>query len=197
MTWITRGVPQTLLRQVEDEMEGSHRAAAIVGASFVEDHLVDVLKSKMVKDENLTRRLFSPGGSHGDFAAKIDLGYLIGAYSREAYEELIIIRRVRNKFAHELELNNFERDDIRDYCNHLVLSQSKIVKAIRGEDGHSIALTLGEWEKERDEEIPFSDFSFKTSPPSSRDRFATACKFYIAAFAILASHKGDKQEPLF
>jgi hypothetical protein len=32
MTWITTSVPQELFRQVKEEMEGSHRATAVVGA---------------------------------------------------------------------------------------------------------------------------------------------------------------------
>ena len=196
MTWITRGVTPLLLRQVEDEMEGSDRATAIVGGAFVEEHLTDALKSKMMKDEQLTRKIFLPGRAFGDFGAKVDLGYLIGAYSEQAHKELTTIRRIRNDFAHQLELNGFDRDDIRDRCQNLILSQSKIVKAIRGEDGHSVVLTLGEMKKERDEEIPFSNFVFKTTPPTPRDRFVTACKFYIAAFAIIASHPHPIQEPL-
>ena len=176
MTWITRGVSQVLLRQIENEIRGSDRATAIVGGAFVEDHLTHVLKRKMIDDEKLIDRIFSPGRAFGDFGAKIDLGYLIGAYSKQALQELTTIRRVRNDFTHQLELNSFDRDDIRDRCQNLTLSQSKIVKAIRGEDGHSVVLTLGETKKEREEEIPFSDVAFEKSPPSPRDRFATACK---------------------
>lgn len=73
---------------------------------------------------------------------------------------------IANDFAHQLEVNSFDRDDMRDRCRNLVLSQAKIVKAIRGDDGHSIVLVLGERKKEREEEIPFSDFSFETCPPS-------------------------------
>jgi hypothetical protein len=54
-----------------------------------------------------------------------------------------------------------------------MLSQSKIVKAIRGEDGYSVVLTLGGFEKEREEEIPFAGFTFDTSPPSPRNRFGS------------------------
>jgi hypothetical protein len=86
---------------------------------------------------------------------------------------------------------------MRDRCESLTLSQSKIVKAIRGDDGHSIVLVLGERKKEREEEIPFSDFAFETCPPSPRDRFATACRFYIAAFSILRKNSYQLQEPLF
>lgn len=198
MTWITTGVPHELLRQVQEEMEGlSHRAAAVVGGAFVEEHLTYLLRSRMVPDENVIQERFAPGGAFGDFGVKIDLGYLIGMYSKQAYKELIRIKRIRNDFAHQLEVNSFDRDDMRDRCRNLVLSQAKIVKAIRGDDGHSIVLVLGERKKEREEEIPFSDFSFETCPPSPRDRFTTACKFYIAAFSILRKNSNELEKPLF
>ena len=166
MTWITTGVPYELLRQVKDEMEGlSHRAAAVAGGAFVEEHLTYVLRSRMVPDEKVIEERFAPGRAFGDFGAKVDLAYLIGVYSKQAHKELTIIRRIRNDFAHQLEVNSFDRDDMRDRCQNLALSQAKIVKAIRGDDGHSIVLVLGEREKEREEEIPFSDFSFETCPP--------------------------------
>jgi hypothetical protein len=197
MTWITTSVPQELFRQVNEEMEGSHRATAVVGGAFVEQHLTHVLKSRMVKDEKVTEEMFTPGRAFGDFGAKVDLGYLIGLYSKQAHKELTPIRRIRNDFAHQLELNSFDRDDIQDRCESLTLSQSKIVKAIRGDDGHSIVLILGERQKEREEEIPFSDFAFETYPPSPRDRFATACRFYIAAFSILTNQNYPIPEYLF
>jgi hypothetical protein len=91
----------------------------------------------------------------------------------KAHRELNNIRCIRNEFAHQFEINSFEREDIRDRCQELMLSQSKIVKAIRGEDGYSVVLTLGGFEKEREEEIPFAGFTFDTSPPSPRNRFGS------------------------
>jgi hypothetical protein len=183
---------------VKEEMEGlSHRATAVVGGAFVEEHLTYALRSRMVPDEKVIQERFAPGRAFGDFGAKIDLGYLMGVYGKQAYKELITIRRIRNDFAHQLEVNSFDRDDMRDRCENLVLFQAKIVKAIRGEDGYSIDLVLDERRKERDEEISLSDFSFQTCPPSPRDRFATACKFYIAAFSILRKNSSPLQEALF
>jgi hypothetical protein len=196
MTWITTSVPQELFRQVKEEMEGSHRATAVVGGAFVEEHLTLLLKSRMIQDEKVTKERFAPGRAFGDFGAKVDLGYLIGLYSKGAHKELATIRHIRNDFAHQFELNSFDRPDIRDRCENLTLSQSKIVKAIRGDDGHSVVLILGEPKKEREEEIFFSNFSFETCPPSPRDRFATACRFYIAAFSILRKNHCPFQEAL-
>ena len=158
-TWITTNVTQKLLRQVKAEMEGSDRANAVVGGAFVELHLTHFLKSRMVKDKKVAEEMFAPGRAFGDFGAKVDLGYLIGAYSKRAHKELITIKRVRNHFAHQFDLISFERDDIRDYCQNLTLSQSKkIVMTISGD------LTLGELKVEREEDIPWLDFAFETSP---------------------------------
>ncbi len=196
--WITTGVPYERLRQVEEEMEGlSHRAAAVVGGAFVEEHLTHVLQSRMVRDEKVIEERFAPGRAFGDFGAKIDLGYLMGVYSKQAHKELITIKRIRNNFAHQLQVNSFDRDDMRDRCRNLILSQSKIVKAIRGADGHSIDLILGERKNERQEEIPLSDFAFETCPPSPRDQFAIGCRFYVAAFSILRKNSSPPQEALF
>jgi hypothetical protein len=119
--WITTGVPHELLRQVEEEMEGlSHRAAAVVGGAFVEEHLTHVLQSRMVRDEKVIEKRFAAGRAFGDFGAKIDLGYLIGVYSKQAYKELTTIRRIRNDFAHQLEVNSFDRDDMRDKAHPVV-----------------------------------------------------------------------------
>jgi hypothetical protein len=189
-TWITTNVTKKLLRQVKDEMEGSDRANAVVGGAFVELHLTYFLKSRMVKDRKVTEEMFRPGRAFGDFGAKVDLGYLIGVYSKRAHKELITIKRIRNNFAHQFDLNSFERDDIRDHCQNLTLSQSKkIVITTNG-------LTLGELKVEQEEEIPWSDFGFETCPPSPRERFATACRFYVAAFSVLSNQSHPIQEPL-
>jgi hypothetical protein len=106
-------------------MKGPHRATAVVGGAFVEEHLTHVLKSRMVKDAKVAHEMFAPGRACGDFGAKVNLGYLIRLYSKRAHKELTTIRLIRNHFAHQIKLNSFDRDDIRDLCQNLTLSQSK------------------------------------------------------------------------
>jgi hypothetical protein len=204
MVWntSTTGVPQELLQQVKEEMlKGSPRATAVVGGAIVEEHLTHILKSRMVKDAKVADELFAPGRTFGDFGAKVDLGYLIGLYSKPAYKELTTIKRIRNEFAHQFKLNSFDRDDIRDLCHNLTLSQSKVVNLTvfdptPGDYEHGVMLTLGEPNKETENDIPLSGFAFETCPPSARDRFTTACVFYISAFFILTNQNHPIQAPL-
>ena len=74
----------------------------------------------MVKDEKVTKERFAPGRAFGDFGAKVGLGYLIGLYTKGAHKELTTIRRIRNDFAHQFELNSFDRPDIRGRCENSV-----------------------------------------------------------------------------
>jgi hypothetical protein len=199
VTWITTGVTKNLLQQVKEEMKGSHRATAVVGGAFVEEHLTHVIKSRMVRDAKIIEEMFAPCRAFGDFGAKVDLGYLIGLYSKKAHKELNTIRRIRNDFAHQLELNSFDRDDIRDRCQNLILSESKVVNLTFCEtiQGGDLIMTLGEPNMVTENDIPWSDFAFESCPPTPRDRYATACRFYIAAFSILANQNHPIQEPYF
>src|SRR6516165_7584146 len=91
---------------VLDELESaSPRAAVIVGASFVEDHLTRLIKSRLMDDENALTHFFDQNGALGTFSAKTKLGYLMGLYSQEAWKELETVRSIRNDFAHELRIS--------------------------------------------------------------------------------------------
>jgi hypothetical protein len=66
-----------------------------------------------------------------------------------------------------------------------------------GEGEYSLVFILRETNTMREDEVGWFDFAFETCPPSPRDRFATACRFYIAAFSILTNQNLPIQEPMF
>ena len=47
-------------------------------------------------------------GPLATFAAKIDMGFLLGLYPRELADGFHKMREIRNKFAHEIGLESFE-----------------------------------------------------------------------------------------
>jgi hypothetical protein len=63
--------------------------------------------------------MFGPGAALGDFGLKINLGYLCGFYSATGWKELDTIRRIRNEFAHNLEIDRFDIPMVKDRCNNL------------------------------------------------------------------------------
>jgi hypothetical protein len=151
----------------------------------------------MVRDEKITKDFFAPGQALGDFGAKINLGYLIGIFSDRARKELDTIRYVRNRFAHRLDVSDFEQQSIKDRCHNLVLWQSIKIKAKPGRDRRSIVLTLGESLGEGEQELPLVDFVLEKLPTTPREQFVTSCRFYISAFAILTNVEYQIPAPLF
>jgi hypothetical protein len=166
---------------VLEELEtGSPRAAAIVAASFVETHLEHLIFSRMVDDSKLKTLMFGPNGALGTFSAKINLGYLTGIYSKNAWKELDTIRSVRNDFAHRLDIS-FDNGSVRDRCTNLVLWEK-----------WQITVTSAD-ESESGSAKPFSlEFFDKGTSMTPRLRYQTACRFFIAAFSLLMGSARDQ-----
>ena len=86
----------------------SHRIVAVLGAAVVEEALLRAIEWRLRKDDKVTQRFFKPGGTLGNFQAKIQLGYLLGMYDKVAFDALSAIADLRNLFAHRLDINAFD-----------------------------------------------------------------------------------------
>jgi hypothetical protein len=112
-------IGQNPFEQIEFD---SDRAAGLVAGAIAERRLEHVLRSRFrFADLNLSQQLFRPSGPLGSFSTKIDLAHLQGIISAEAYKDLVNIKNIRNDFAHNLELDSFDAQSIKDRCNNLVL----------------------------------------------------------------------------
>ena len=76
--------PEALMDVYSEIESGSDRAAAIIAAAFVEDHLASAIKARFHPDEKLLNETFRSTGPLGSFSAKISFAFLIGLCSKEA-----------------------------------------------------------------------------------------------------------------
>jgi hypothetical protein len=170
-------------RQVRDEMDfGSARATAIVGAAFVEDHLQRLIQARLVDDTTVVDEIFGPSSALGSFSAKINIGYLMGLYSKAAHRELDTIRTIRNDFAHELHVNNFDIDTIKDRCANLRVWEQTRVRLSKVDDKEDTVTFENSSEakpKSQDLTVDFAEGSDRNIP---RVRYSAACRFYIFLF---------------
>lgn len=201
MAWLTlRNFPGTTLSAVMDEVEaGSHRATAIVAASFVDDHLTRLLQWRLVQDEPLQEKMFAPSAAIGDFSTKINLGYLIGFYTKAAWQELDTIRRIRNGFAHELHINSFNIQSIKDRCANLVLWERlkmKIRKSADFDNSKKLIILIGESVDNGEQEMPLVDLINAADPAQPYQRYVAACRFFIAAFSVLIHEEHSRATPM-
>ncbi|MGA2056929.1 MAG: hypothetical protein ABSG88_16640 [Bradyrhizobium sp.] len=91
------------------------RAIAIVGAAFLDNILEHTLINFMVDDEKETRRLIGIDHAMGTFSNRVTATYCLGLICKTVRDDLRIVGKIRNKFAHQLE-TSFDIEPIRGWC---------------------------------------------------------------------------------
>ncbi|MBB5213307.1 hypothetical protein [Microbulbifer hydrolyticus] len=114
---------------LEKEFEGdSDRAAAIVGASYLDELLKELLIQFMVDDSSQNNKaLFSGTGPISSFSARINLAYRFGAISKFEKKTLHGIRGIRNEFAHKLSGASFQEESIRQRSINLSIPRELLM----------------------------------------------------------------------
>jgi len=113
---------EEITRSLHELNTQSDRAAAIVGAAILDIALTHALKRYLHDWPKVTKRLFSINGAVGNLGPKIDLALLIGLVGEDAYNDLVIVKEIRNKFAHGLDVSDFKSDPIAALSNKLKIA---------------------------------------------------------------------------
>ena len=92
---------------------------AIMLGAIVENHLTALLRLLMRREKTLADEMFNPSGPLGPFGTKIRLGYMLRIISPQAYKDLIIVNKIRNKFAHDLSVTTFEDQQIAAWIQNM------------------------------------------------------------------------------
>jgi DNA-binding MltR family transcriptional regulator len=109
------------------ELEGaSDRSSAIVAAAFIETRLEHIIRARLAHEPSVIDGLLRVSGPLGNFSTKVDLALLIGVISKEAHKDLVVIKNVRNEFAHKLASTTFDMQRIKDLCSNLKLIETMI-----------------------------------------------------------------------
>lgn len=114
MVWfVSSDTVHSAIRQLE---HNSDRGIAIIAAAILEEHITNQIKRRWCDAPATVRRMLHVDGPLGNFGPKIDLVFLMGLVSPEAHQDMVLIKKVRNKFAHYLDVDNFESPVIRGWC---------------------------------------------------------------------------------
>lgn len=107
-------------QDVDREFEGaSDRAAAVVGAALLDAHLRDLFESVFSHDADLSALLEQTNASLQSLSAKSEMALALALISRREHRNLVIIRRIRNRFAHRIGQVSFSAPEISDRCAEL------------------------------------------------------------------------------
>lgn len=97
----------------------SDRGAALVAASMLDDRLHEILAAFML-DIPTSKDLLS--GFHaplGTFAARSSIALSLGLIQLNEFEEITIVRKIRNEFGHGWKPVSFDSGEVVELCNKL------------------------------------------------------------------------------
>lgn len=101
-----------------DYNEPNERSIAIVGATYLEMVLDHILLAFLPEEEKEVLKLLEYNQPLGNFSNKISICYCLGLIDKTIKEDLTMIRKIRNKFAHEMVLR-FSDEPIMSWCREL------------------------------------------------------------------------------
>jgi DNA-binding MltR family transcriptional regulator len=98
--------------------EGDDRAIVIIGGSFLDIVLDHILMAFFPEDENEVERLMQFDQPIGTYGNKVRMAYCLGLIEKIVKDDLKLIGKIRNRFAHDL-YASFEDQNIKSWCNEL------------------------------------------------------------------------------
>ena len=94
------------------------RGVALSGSAMLENQLGEILGSFFVPNKGSKILLSDSNAPLASFSARAAAALALGLISRDEFEEMNLIRKIRNKFAHNV-LVSFSQRDIAGYCSSL------------------------------------------------------------------------------
>jgi DNA-binding MltR family transcriptional regulator len=105
-------------RLVEDLERETDRGVALLAVAFLDDVLDLLLRASFVDDSEAVNRLIGPGRPLESFGSRAHISYCMGLLGLDVYNDINLIREIRNDFAHR-QPTNFEQPDIKLKCTRL------------------------------------------------------------------------------
>lgn len=164
----------------------SDRAAGIIAASMIDVRLDSALRHRLRRDVDVEELTFSSRGPLSTFSARIDMAYLMGLISKTARKDIHTIRDIRNDFAHDLSIRDFESNSIKDRTNNLQLIETHVVNRDQN-DPKALLLALKPGSIPR---MGVDDFPVKKIKP--RDRYLISCSLFIVALSNAELYPDDE-----
>lgn len=98
--------------------EKDDRAIVILGGTFLEMVLEHMLYAFLPEDDKEVEKLMQPNQPLGSFSNKITMAYCLGLVEKVVKDDLNLVRKIRNEFAHNL-YASFDNEKIKSWCHEL------------------------------------------------------------------------------
>lgn len=106
----------SFLKEFQEETD---RGAALVGAALIDERLERLLRSHLIECKQTEVILNGINAPLGSLSARVILAYCLGLITQLEFNEIEVIRRVRNEFAHEVHGLSFKAQKVKYLCHNL------------------------------------------------------------------------------
>lgn len=106
----------------------SDRGSVLMAAAFIEDKIAQLIESFLVDNKRVRERMLKGNGALTTFSSKIDMAYLLGLIPENVLNDLHILRKIRNEFAHNASTISFETPSIKDRTNALTVLSKVLLR---------------------------------------------------------------------
>lgn len=125
-----------LVKFLEEFQQETDRAAAVLAVAYLDSRLEALLRAKFVVVPKFVEELLTGQGGLSSFSARISVAYAVGLISLHAADDLHVVRRIRNDFAHQPHGLSFKTQNIASRVDKL-----NILKALQDKRGKAIPLS--------------------------------------------------------
>jgi DNA-binding MltR family transcriptional regulator len=120
----TKSREEIAMSTIDEEFQGeSDRIVAIVGGAYLDELLTSLLRSVFIREED-AEVLLSEIGPLGSNGSRCKLAYCLGLIRKHQRDDLAIVAKIRNKFAHVHTSLTFDDVPISDLCKNLKQAHS-------------------------------------------------------------------------
>jgi len=116
---------EDLARFVEELKRETDRGLPLVGAALIDEKLLETLKAFFVAGKPSNKLLTEGNAPLGSFSSKIEACYALGLIDEFEYQEISLIRKIRNEFAHSKHGLSFQTEKIKGYCKYFKADRPK------------------------------------------------------------------------
>ena len=95
------------------------RGRACVGDAMLDELFKELFSKCLIDRPKEVRDVLSGGQPLSNHGTRLRLAYLLGWIGPETYEDCRTIHRIRNKMAHELDVESFDNDEVRNLVDGL------------------------------------------------------------------------------
>jgi mannitol operon repressor len=115
------------LKQLNSETD---RGVALVVTSLIDKLLGDALAAFLINNDSAHALLVGFNAPLGTLSTKIAACHALGIIADDEMRECHLLRRVRNAFAHEIEVT-FDKGSVKDLCSNLSLPPADQYGAVK------------------------------------------------------------------